>query len=743
MKKYFRIIIILLCSIGANAKEQLYIHETGGSTLGAPISILDSIYFSDDNEITYIQLKDTTLAYIFSELDSITFGEASKIVYINYQGEKIKIFNPLAYEGVNVSANGSKVLVSSIFSEEVEYIVSGNSQNGALKIYSNNAVSLTLQNLLLTNSDGPAINNQSETDMKINLPTGTESTLTDGTTYSTAPNGSDGEPEDMPAVLFAEGNISFSGDGSLTIVGLGTKKNGIESDGKIIIDGTKIIISSAAKDGIHSNDGFVFADGSLEIASSGDGIDGDASTITILGGKLKVSSSSTDVSAIKSDSTITIEGGETTITVAGDQSKGIKSDMPIIIKGGNIDISTSGNAVLEEDGSGFDPSYCSAIKSETEVRIEGGTIAVNADGIAGKGISSDADLNITGGVVTINCSGNGAKYTDSDGLTDVYNATCVSADGNINIVNGELTLTASGSASKGISSDANITIGSSNYTPIINISTTGAKILISGSGNNAEYSESKTLKADGTLTIDNGVISISSADDGMKAEEEIIINGGTIDIKKSVEGIEAPSIIFNGGYTKVASTDDALNATMGNGGEGNDGSILDIRGGEIYLNPTGGDGLDSNGDITMSGGTVVVHGPQSQPEVGIDVNGTFNMSGGFLIVSSPNSMMLEGVSSSSPQYSLIIKSQQQLSTSTLFHIEDGDGNSLATFQPKRQYNAIIFSSKELISGKIIKIFTGGSSTGTNIEGNYIGGTYSGGTLKKTVTISQKVTNITF
>lgn len=49
---------------------------------------------------------------------------------------------------------------------------------------------------------------------------------------------------------------------------------------------------------------------------------------------------------------------------------------------------------------------------------------------------------------------------------------------------------------------------------------------------------------------------------------------------------------------------------------GNDGSLLTINAGYLMVNTTGGDGLDSNGNILMTGGTVVVHGPPRHPKWG-------------------------------------------------------------------------------------------------------------------------------
>ena len=105
-------------------------------------------------------------------------------------------------------------------------------------------------------------------------------------------------------------------------------------------------------------------------------------------------------------------------------------------------------------------------------------------------------------------------------------------------------------------------------------------------------------------------------------------------------------------------------------------------------------------------------------------------------------MMLETPSSASAQNSIVAKSGQSTSANTLFHIEDSNGNNIITFQPMRAYMTIHFSSPELVNGTY-KIKTGGTSTGTNNNGIYTGGTYSGGTEKKSFTVSQKVTSVSY
>jgi hypothetical protein len=245
------------------------------------------------------------------------------------------------------------------------------------------------------------------------------------------------------------------------------------------------------------------------------------------------------------------------------------------------------------------------------------------------------------------------------------------------------------------------------------------------------------------VIINGGELTISSADDGIKSDDQLTINNGIISINQAKEGLEGPNITINGGEISIYSSDDAINATYGNGGEANDGSLLLINNGYVFLSSTNGDPLDSNGDINLTGGTVVVHGPQSSPEVGVDVNGSFLISGGFLVVSGTNSNMTEGASSSSTQHSVLLRTGQSIEANTIFHIEDINGNDLLTFAPARHYYSIIFSSDALTSGETYTIYTGGSSTGTLKNGLYTGGVYTSGTFQSNFTITGMAQTIWF
>jgi hypothetical protein len=408
------------------------------------------------------------------------------------------------------------------------------------------------------------------------------------------------------------------------------------------------------------------------------------------------------------------------VSVKGNYNDGITGKDGLVIKSGNITVTSvddgiRGKDYLEvKDGTLTVNAGGDGLKSDNEtdtdygyISVEGGTFKITA---AGDGISAETGINIGGGSFEITSGGGAGTKEGPDppggggnpGTSGGYNGT-VSA--------------------KGLKSLSDLTIDNGSF-------------VIS--------SADDALHADNSVTINGGNFLVQTGDDAIHAEKSITFEGDTLKILSSYEGIESASININDGYISMVSSDDAFNATKGTATEANDGSCLYIRGGNTFVNASGGDGIDSNGNVVMTAGTMVVNGPKSQPEVGIDVNGTFNISGGLLLATGPNSgNMIEATSASSEQYAVKITTSSTLSSSSLFHIEDADGNNMVTFKPVRTVYYIIFSSPDLTSSSTYSIFTGGTSTGENYNGLYTGGIYSGGTFKKQFVISGKVTNVSF
>lgn len=742
MKHILLTLAILACCTSLFAQQKINFH-INGATETYQLNEEDSLYFNTEKTIMYFFNDGDIIQNEVATIDSISFtADESNNIYIEYLETTVNVTNPMSADGVVVDTDGAYVTITSTSDvKNINYICSGVTTTGNLKIYSEEKFNLLLNGVDITNPAGPAINSQSEKKATVQMLSGTSNFLADGGSYdATAAN--NGRDEDQKGAVFSEGKIDFIGSGTLYVQGLAEDKHAICSDKKITIDEGNIIISSAEKDGIHT-DGFYMNGGTLTITSSGDGIDSEDNLIEINGGNILVNSSGDNAKAIKCDSTLTINGGSINLQIGGEESKGLKSEMDIYLNGGYLTGNAGGDAVLEEDELGYSLSYCSMILGEENILVDGTTINITTTGKGSRGITCEGNLTMESGSITIVSSGDGAVYINAEGTADAYHGTCLKVEGDLNIISGAMTCSNSGSGGKGISCEGSVIYGGESSQPETEVVTTGESITISGSGNNGVYDEAKAIIADQSIIINNGLLNVTSADDGLKAEVAVIINSGTVVVDDCIEGIEAPEITINDGNVEINSSNDGINSTYGNDGSTYDGSQMNINGGYVYVNSASGDALDSNGDITITGGVTVVHGPQSAPEVGLDVNGDAWVTGGFVIISGTNSDLTESFSSASAQNSLMIKSTQSISSNTLIHLEDTYGNAVFTFLPNRNYYSIVFSSSELTSGNSYNLYTGGTSTGNVADGLYTGGTYSGGTLQSTFTINSMVTNVSF
>lgn len=143
----------------------------------------------------------------------------------------------------------------------------------------------------------------------------------------------------------------------------------------------------------------------------------------------------------------------------------------------------------------------------------------------------------------------------------------------------------------------------------------GGVLKIESAGDEAVQSETDLLFNGSDVTIQNCA-------DGLKAEKTLTINKGTLSIQTDGEGIESKdSLEINGGNITIESGDDALNA----------GSSLVISEGTVNAFSSGNDGIDSNGNLLIHGGTIVTSGSRV-PEMAFDTDNTpFEITGGNVI----------------------------------------------------------------------------------------------------------------
>lgn len=337
---------------------------------------------------------------------------------------------------------------------------------------------------------------------------------------------------------------------------------------------------------------------------------------------------------------------------------------------------------------------------------------------------------------TTNTLSDGSSYSNQNAKATLFSNDDLELKGN-----GSLNVTANYDTA--IRSDDDLIIENGNITvrSAVNDSlhaNNGVKIK----GGNLNLTATKDCIQSGEkeILVEGGTLNISAGSQAFVSDTAVTINDGIINVTKCEEGIEAKLITFNGGTTTINANDDALNATMGTYTVNNDNSQLLINNGTLYLSSVIGDTLDSNGIITIKGGTVAAHGPQSQPEVGADSNGTFTVTGGLVIVSGTNSFMTQYPTGSSSQYSIAAMLTSAQPANSIICVKDASGKELVKFKPKRSYYSVVFSSPELRQGSTYTIYTGGSvSGGTDTNGLITGGTYSGGTSQATITVNTSPT----
>lgn len=126
------------------------------------------------------------------------------------------------------------------------------------------------------------------------------------------------------------------------------------------------------------------------------------------------------------------------------------------------------------------------------------------------------------------------------------------------------------------------------------IKITGGTINITSTSDAIEANESIAV-ADGNITIKSGKDALHAEKDEDNATGYVYICGGTFNITATSDGIQATTIAQIDGGTITASAGEAIESTY-----------VQLNGGDITVNMGQGDtdGLDSNGDLIINGGTV-------------------------------------------------------------------------------------------------------------------------------------------
>ena len=238
----------------------------------------------------------------------------------------------------------------------------------------------------------------------------------------------------------------------------------------------------------------------------------------------------------------------------------------------------------------------------------GATVSINKE--------AEVKVIISGNVVLTDNENPDDEYSTDADVSDAYDGAALKAKANSQVyVTGDGTLTINGNAKNGIKAGDDSSLIFDDVT--VNITATN-------DGINGNYD----------VTLLSGTFNISAGDDAIHADHILTIGseegtGPTVKVTKSNEGLEGTVVNVLGGDVSIVSSDDAINAANGDGTfEGELDYSFNMLGGKVVIN-SNGDGIDSNGDVNLIGGSAQINSAAGGGEAGIDYDGQYYISNQF------------------------------------------------------------------------------------------------------------------
>lgn len=470
----------------------------------------------EDEDTDYVDPGD-------EDLDSNSQDVAyENMVAIAFSASDAKVINQYEGKGVSVeNKNGHIIIKSTITDKEINYVLSGKTENGSVKIYGEYKFGLILNGVGITNPNGVAINIQCGKKITVTVVEETNNRLVDGETYTQI------DGEDMKGTLFSEGQLNFYGSGMLEV--RGKYKHAICTDDYFRMYEGNIIVKEAVSDAIHAKDYVQIDGGVITTRSVGEGIDSDGYIFIRGVGTLDITTTGKKGHGLKSGEYITIDtSGDINIQAKGTAAKCLNSGTDISIFRGNFTLETTGGAYYDTDDA--DISSAAGIKCDGNLLVENGNIAINGSGIGGKGINVDGTLTINSGVINVKTTGGQYVYDRNNDTA----AKAIKSDGSLTVNGGIITIRTSGVEAEGLESKATLTIAGGEidieaYDDAINAS---KHIEFSGGKTYCYSTVNDAVDSNGTLTISGGAVIAAGAtqpEGGIDCDNNrFAITGGTL-----------------------------------------------------------------------------------------------------------------------------------------------------------------------------------------------------------------------
>lgn len=453
--------------------------------------------------------------------------------------------------------------------------------------------------------------------------------------------------------------------------------------------------------------------GTLEMTSGRNGISGKDS-VTVADGKLTIICGNDGIHLSGKDEacgTLSVEGGNLGITCDGD---GMQADT-VRVSGGVINLlcgGGNGNAAPRSSSFGgrngmpwghpdtdteTEEANCKGIKSETLISISGGNIFADTQDDA---IHSNGKIIISGGKTVLSAGDDGAHadtYLEiSGGSLDITKSYEGLEAHHIEITGGDISVRASddgmnangGSNGFGFGGPGGGFGGRGGFDPDDRNSPRN------GRGKTGSASQRENTEQPGGKQFPDGM----TPPDGLQMPDNMI----------PPDGMQFPGMPKE--QQSAAADDNGEN-------EGDEMPLLHISGGNIIVNAEG-DGLDSNGDLIIDGGSILVHGPvnggNGALDSGMENGGILQINGGTVMAYGAADMA-ESFDESSAQSSVTYTSATRFPADTIVTLLDGSGSEIYKALLSKTCSSVILSSPDMEVGKTFTLKIGSVTETFTIE----------------------------
>ena len=612
-------------------------------------------------------------AVLFTENDKNGAWDTARATRITLDGDEVSVFGGGAY-----AFDGSVMITG-----KGKYVISGTLTDGSVIVDTDSSAKIwiMLDGADITCSTGACFDVEQADKVFLTLAEGSDNRLT------TAGFSEENRTAGMDGAVFSRDDLTINGSGSLTVTA--AEESGIVCNDELVLTGGTITVDAAA-DALHVNDNLrimetqlklkagddgisltgleselYWESGTLTVTATGDGINAE-NNIRILNGALTLEAGDDGISAGGVTGMLEITGGTVQITAT---DKGIAAENTVTLAGGNVEIDAEDDGISTaglfwmEDGKLAITTRDDGIHSDTAVEIRGGTVQIPS---CYEGIEA-VTIDVSGGEITI--------YPEDDGLN---------ANGGTDSFGG------AGFGGRGGF-----------------IGGPGGMFGGPGSGMPGQAGEEEDGGFEPPMMPDENE---NERPEPLMMPDENGAVGSEAPVMGSGEEPHEPGTDAAAGERPAMTMQDAASSEMTENTE----TWIHVSGGSItVVNSVArdADGLDSNGDIIISGGVIRVSltnsGSNSALDYGSESGGVMEISGGEVIACGSYAMA-EGFDDSSSQCSILYNIKRGAPAGTTVALEDSEGNVILSYEVPCSFSSVAISCPEMQMGETYLVAIGDS-----------------------------------